>query len=215
MSTDLDLFKDQVDEDSLLVKVDDYLTSGVHIGTNVTTRFMNPYVYRVRKDGLYILDIRLTDERIRFAAKLLSNYHPEDVLIASARQYGTVPSSRMARICSFISIPGRFVPGTLTNYRSKSFIEPRIILVNDPRSDKQAMSEAKKMNIPVIALCDSDNSTANVDFVIPVNNKGRRSLARLYLLLTQQVLRERGELGLEEEFSFELDDFAFKLYKTS
>ncbi len=213
MSTDQELFEGTIDENELLVPLDDYLTSGVHIGTTVATKQMEPFIYRVRNDGLYVLDIKKTDERIRQAAKMLALYDPEDVVVVSQRQYGTVPSSKFARLCGFKAIPGRFVPGTFTNPQSKYFTEPSIVFINDPKSDKQALDEARRMNIPVIALCDSDNTTAYVDLAIPANNKGRRALARVYLLLSRQVLRERNELGENEPLGLELDDFAFKLLR--
>ncbi|MHA2502286.1 MAG: 30S ribosomal protein S2 [Candidatus Kariarchaeaceae archaeon] len=213
-AADLELFQQEIDDSTLLIPLDEYLTSGVHIGTTIATRDMKNFIFRVRKDGLYVLDIKKTDERIRQAARLLASYDPEDVLIVSARQYGTVPATKLARLCGFASQPGRFVPGTLTNPNTKWFIEPKVILINDPRTDKQALQEAVKMNIPVISLCDSDNLTAYVDLVIPVNNKGRRALARVYLMLATQILRERGELGEDEELGLGIDDFSFKVLRS-
>ena len=174
---------------------------------------MKPFVFRVRKDGLYVLDIKKTDDRIRAAARLLASYEPEEVLIISSRQYGTVPSTKLARLCSFKTIPGRFVPGSLTNPNTKHYIEPKIILINDPRTDKQALQEAVKMNLPVVSLCDTDNLTSYVDLVVPANNKGRRALARVYLLLATQILRERGELSEEEDLGLSIDDFSFKVLR--
>ena len=193
--------------------MDEYLTSGVHIGTTIRTEDMKPFVFRVRKDGLYVLDIKKTDDRIRAAARLLASYEPEEVLIISSRQYGTVPSTKLARLCSFKTIPGRFVPGSLTNPNTKHYIEPKIILINDPRTDKQALQEAVKMNLPVVSLCDTDNLTSYVDLVVPANNKGRRALARVYLLLATQILRERGELSEEEDLGLSIDDFSFKVLR--
>ncbi|MCH8907686.1 MAG: 30S ribosomal protein S2, partial [Candidatus Heimdallarchaeota archaeon] len=177
------------------------------------TKNMKDYIFRVRKDGLYVLDIKKTDDRIRQAARLLAAYEPADVLVASSRQYGTVPSTKLARLCNFKAVPGRFVPGTLTNPISKHFLEPKIVFLNDPRADRQALQEAIKMNIPVVALCDSDNLTSYVDLVVPVNNKGRRALARVYLLITTQILRERGEIGADEDLGFTIEDFSFKVLR--
>ncbi len=204
----------QIDESTLLIPLDDYLESGVHIGTKLATEFMKPYIYRVRADGLYVLDVKATDDRIRAAAKLLARYDPESVAVISARQYGTVPAAKMARIAGFKVIPGRFVPGTFTNPEHHGFIEPEIVFLNDPRTDSQALNEAVKMGIPVVALCDTDNVTSFVDLVIPCNNKGRRALARVYHLLTQQILRERGELGPDEELPASMEDFSYKIVKS-
>ncbi|MCY3410383.1 MAG: 30S ribosomal protein S2 [Candidatus Heimdallarchaeota archaeon] len=212
-SQDLALFEEIIQDADLLISLESYLTSGIHIGTTISTNNMRDYIFRVRKDGLNVLNIKKTDERIRQTGRLLASYDPEDVLILGSRQYASVPSTKMARLCNFKVIPGRFVPGTLTNPSSKSFVEPKIIFINDPRADKQALQEAVKMNIPVISLCDSDNMTSYIDLVIPANNKGRRALARVYLLLSTQVLRERGELGEDEDLGLSLDDFSFKVLR--
>ena len=207
----------QIDESSLLIPLDDYLVSGIHIGTTIATKFMEPFIYRVRNDGLYVLNVKATDDRIRSAAKLLAKFEPETVAVFSSRQYATVPAAKMARIVGFQAVPGRFVPGTLTNPSYSGYMEPEIVFLNDPRTDKQALNEAVSNGIPVVALCDTDNITSFVDLVIPCNNKGRRALARIYHLLTQQILRERGELGpeetLEEKMNLTVDDFSFKLIK--
>lgn len=203
----------QEGSENLLIPMDDYLVSGVHIGTTIATKSMNRFVYRVRDDGLNVLDVHATDERLRTAAKFLARYPGEEVAIFSARQYGMVPAAKMARLCGFKVAPGRFIPGTLTNPDYKGYMEPRIVLLTDPRSDKQALAEAGHVGTTVVAFCDSDNVTTGVDFVVPVNNKGRKALARIYHLLAQQVLRERQEIGEEDEISETVDDFAFKLIR--
>ena len=202
---------DEAEAENLLVELDEYLVSGVHIGTTISTRYMHPFIYRVRNDGLYVLDVKKLDERLRIAAKFLARYDPSKVAVFSTRQYGTVPSSKMARVCGFKSTPGRFIPGTLTNPNARTYIEPDVVLLNDPRADKQALMEAKKMGIPIAAFCDSDNVTSYVDFIIPVNNKGRRSLARAYHTLTQQILRERGELDALTPLDVSVEEFSFRL----
>ena len=213
-SVDLELFGEEIDDSQLLIPLDEYLTSGVHIGTTIATKNMKDFIFRVRKDGLYVLDIKKTDERIRQAGRILASYDPEDVLVCGSRQYASVPSTKLARLCNFKANPGRFVPGTLTNPNSKHFLEPKILFINDPRADKQALQEAIRMNLPVVSLCDSDNVTSYVDVVIPVNNKGRRALARVYLLIATQILRERGELGEDEPLGLDIEDFSFKVLRT-
>ncbi len=212
-SQDLELFQNVIDDSKLLISLEQYLTSGVHIGTVIKTNDMKEFIFRSRPDGLNVLNIMKTDERIRLTGRLLATYDPEDVLILGSRQYASVPSTKMARLCNFKVIPGRFVPGTLTNPESKSFVEPKIIFINDPRADKQALQESVLMNIPVISLCDSDNTTSFIDLVIPANNKGRRALARVYLLLATQVLRERGELSEDEDLGLSIEDFNFKVLR--
>jgi small subunit ribosomal protein S2 len=80
-----------------LVSIDEYLAAGVHIGTQQKTQDMMRFVYRVRSDGLYVLDIQSTDERIRVASKLLSHYDPSRILVVSSRQYGQHPARMFSR----------------------------------------------------------------------------------------------------------------------
>lgn len=176
-----------------IIPQDEYLTAGIHIGTQQKTKEMMRFVYRVRTDGLYVLDIQATDQRIRLAAKMLAKYDPQRILVVSARQYGHYPSEMFAKAIGARAITGRFIPGTLTNPKLHIYVEPDIIVVTDPAGDMQAVNEAINVGIPVIGLCDTNNSTSNVDFVIPTNNKGRKALALIYWLLAKKTLEERGD----------------------
>ncbi len=176
-----------------IIPQDEYLTAGIHIGTQQKTKEMMRFVYRVRTDGLYVLDIQATDQRIRLAAKMLAKYDPQRMLIVSARQYGHYPSEMFAKAIGAQVITGRFIPGTLTNPKLHLYMEPDVLIVTDPAGDMQAVNEAVNVGIPVIALCDTNNSTSNVDLVIPTNNKGRKALALIYWLLAKKTLEEKGE----------------------
>jgi len=193
-----------------LIDMDQYLSSGVHIGTRQKTGAMVPYIYRVRPDGLYVLDVRKTDERIRLAGRLLSRYEPERVLAVSARQYGQRPVQKFGEVTRATVIIGRVIPGTLTNPSYKGYIEPNALVITDPLADEQPLREAAEVGIPVIGLCDTDNETADIDVVIPTNNKGKKALALVYWLLARQVLKERGEITSDQDFKFSVDEFETK-----
>ena len=197
----------EVEAKELLIDEDTFLTCGVHIGTKQKSKDMEPYVYKVREDGLRILNVNMTSEKVVEAAQFLKEFDPKDVLIVSARQYGWKPATKFAEACGFECIAGRFTPGRLTNPEMRFFIEPKVIVLTDPAADAQAFREATNINIPVIAMCDSNNLTKNVDVVIPGNNKGRRSLALIYWLLSREILRIRGELGADEDLEETIDDF--------
>jgi small subunit ribosomal protein S2 len=194
----------------LLIPLDNYLAAGLHIGTQQKTHDMEKYIFRVRSDGLYVLDIRKTDERICQVAKFLAQYDADDILVVATRQYGQAPVKKFGEITGCKTIPGRFIPGTLTNPSYHKFIEPKIIVVTDPRSDAQAVLESKQNGIPVVGLCDTENLLSNVDIVVPVNNKGRKAIALVYWLLARQLLRERGTIGPEDSLDVEASDFELK-----
>jgi small subunit ribosomal protein S2 len=199
-----------VEDEALLIPLEDYLAAGLHIGTSSGMNSMEPFIYRVRSDGLFVLDVRRTDERIKVAAKFLSRYDPSQIAVCSVRTYAITPVKRFCKMIGATTITGRFIPGTFTNPSLRGeheFAEPSVILVTDPHVDSQAIKEATDIGIPVIALCDSDNVTRGVDLVIPCNNKGRNSLAMIFWLLTRQLLREKGEITPEEDLSIKLDHF--------
>jgi len=174
------------EEGGTLVPEEVYLTSGVHIGTRQKTADMKKFIYKVRNDGLYIIDIRKTDERIRIAAKFLAKYKPSQILVVSVRQYGQKPIQEFAKCTGAMAIPGRFIPGTLTNPNIETFVEPDVIILTDPLVDGQALTEAKSIGIPIVALCDTNNELRYVDLAIPTNDKGRKALSLLYWLLASE-----------------------------
>ena len=197
--------------EGLLVPEDVYLTSGVHIGTQQKSADMKAFIYKVRTDGLYVLDIKKTDERIRNAAKFLARFKPETILVVAARQYGQKPARMFGKAIGAKVLAGRFVPGTLTNPNLEDFLEPETVIVTDPAADQQALREALNVNLPVVGLCDANNETRFVDLVIPTNNKGRRALATIYWLLTREVLKARGAVKADEDFTATIDDYEASL----
>ncbi len=175
-----------------LVPVEEYLAAGIHIGTQQKSKDMKKFIYRVRGDGLYILDIRETDERIKTAAKFLNQFDAPNILVVTSRQYGQYPAKKFAETIGGMAVTGRFIPGMLTNQNLHNYIEPEVVVVTDPIGDAQVVKEAVQSGIPILALCDTNNMTSFVDLVIPTNNKGRKALGMIYYLLTREMLRLRG-----------------------
>lgn len=197
--------------EALLLSQDVLLSAGIHIGTRVKTKDMGPFIYRVRGDGLFVLDLKKTDERIRAAAKFLARFEPSKIAVAAARLYAREPVAKFCEIIGATAITGRFIPGMILNPIYPHRIEPDVMLVSDPRADLQAVKEASSIGIPVVALCSTDNDFGYLDLVIPTNNKGRRALAVIYWLLARQILRERGEIPPDGDIPLSIEDFEVKL----
>ncbi|MCJ7517107.1 MAG: 30S ribosomal protein S2 [Methanomassiliicoccales archaeon] len=195
----------------LLVTEDVYLTSGVHIGTQQKSADMKPFIFKVRSDGLYVLDVKQTDLRVRAVAKFLSRFPLDKIMIVSARQYGQKPAKVFAKAIGAQVIAGRFVPGSLTNTTLPLYVEPDVLFVTDPAADQQAVAEALNIGIPIVALCDANNETRNVDLVLPTNNKGRRALACVYWLLTREILKGRKLIASDADLKLTIDDFEASL----
>ena len=183
------------------------LEAGVHIGTRIRTNDMRQFIFKKRDDGLYILDLTKTAERIMAAAKLLSQYQPKDILIVASRIYSSNAAAKFSRLTGIPVLQGRFVPGTMTNLMSKQFQEPKLVFVCDPKGEKEAIMESAKNGVPVIALCDTDNETKFVDLIVPINNKGRRSLALLFYILAREVLLSQGVIKSYDQFKYDLNFF--------
>lgn len=200
-------------EEQLLLPQDMLLSAGVHIGTRMKTKDIEQFIYRVRPDGLFVLDVKKTDERIRVAAKFLARFEPSKIAAAAARLYAQEPVRKFCELTGAIPITGRFIPGLLSNPLYPDRIEPNVLIISDPRADSQAVREASLVGIPIVALCSTDNDFSGVDLVIPTNNKGRRALAVIYWLLTRQVLRERGELPPDKDLPLTIEDFEAKILR--
>lgn len=194
-------------EDKTLVPLEKYLSSGVHIGTKFKTKSMAPFIYKVNPAGLAVLNVQKIDERIDTAAKFLAKFEPKDILVVCRRENGWKAVKAFAKITGIKSFAERYPAGVLTNPQLNTFIEPKVVLITDPWPDKNVIRDAIEIGIPIVALCDSNNTTQNIDLVIPCNNKGANSLGLIYWILTNQYLKHRGVLAKTKEIDTPLKDF--------
>ncbi|KAF2732321.1 ribosomal protein S2 [Polyplosphaeria fusca] len=175
------------------------LAAQCHLGSKNLQVHMEPYLWKTRPDGINVVNIGKTWEKIVLAARIIVAIdNPADICVISARPYGQRAVLKFAAHTGAVAIAGRFTPGNFTNYITRSFKEPRLIIVTDPRTDAQAIKEASYVNIPVIALCDTDSPTEYVDVAIPTNNKGRHAIGLVWWMLAREVLRLRGTLASRE-----------------
>lgn len=187
------------------------LSTGIRVGTPVKTKYMIPFIVRANPEGLYILDISKTLSRIDVAAKFIGRSNISRVAVTSAREYGKTPVEKFCEFTGATGIFGRFMPGTFTNPSLPKYMEPEIVIVTDPQADQQAVIEATRAGVPVIAISNSDNVTSKVDLVIPANNRGRKALATVYWLLAREVLKKQGNIKSDNDMKVSIDDFETKL----
>jgi len=199
---------------SLSLKEEDLklmLAANVHIGTKNVDPNMEKYVWKRRQDGLYILNLGKTYEKIKLAARIIvAIENPADVVVVSARTYGQRPVLKYAQHTGAQAIAGRFTPGVFTNQIQAAYKEPRLVIVADPRVDHQAVTEASYANIPVIAFCDSDSPINYVDVVIPANNKNKLSCGLMFWLLAREVLTMRGVVNEANPWTEMVDLFFYR-----
>ncbi len=184
-----------------LIPQEKYLEAGVHIGTRTKHGSMRQFIYKAREDGLHVLDLKKMDERVRVAARVLAGYDPAGVYVVGSKDNAHGPIAKMCETLGFQPVTGRFTPGRFTNPARADFIEPNVVLVTDPGVDRQAVKEAAELNVPVLALVDTNNSLKNIDLPIPSNNKGRKSIALVFWLITREVLKLRGTLPNNEAYA--------------
>ncbi len=194
--------------EKLLVPRDLYLKSGIHIGTKFKTKHMDNFIYKNREDGLSVLNIEKIDNRINIAANFLSLFEPEEILVVSRRENGWKPLTKFGEATGIRTYPGRYPPGLLTNPNQETFTEAKVLVVTDAWPDRNAVNDALKVGIPVIALCDTNNQSNNVDLVIPCNNKGKKSLGLLFWILAREYLKNKKVIKKSEDFKEKPEDFS-------
>lgn len=171
------------------------LASKAHMGTKNLTKEMERYVFGKTKEGIHIVNMKMLWQKLMLAARIIvAVENPQDVCVISARPYDQRAVLKFANHIGCNYIAGRWTPGLLTNQIQKKFMQPRILIITDPRTDHQPVTESSYVNIPVIAFCDTDSPLEHVDVCIPCNNRGRQAIGMMYWFLAREVLRMRGNV---------------------
>ncbi len=194
-------------ENTTLVPVDDYLTAGVHIGTKHKNGFIDKFIHRSRADGLKILDTQEVDRRLKILINLLSKYEPSEFAIMGRRENAKKPLHLFAKLIGCDIFTGRYLPGKLTNVALEGYKEYKVIIVCDPLTDKNILNEAFEQGMFTVGFCDTNNRTTKLDFVLPINNKGKKSLGLAFMLIAKHYLANKGIIK-EKDFKYTLDDFS-------
>ncbi len=188
-------------------KLEAYKKYGTRIGTNTINHAFERFIFKRIANKFTILNIKLIDERIKLAGKMLGEYNRKDILLVCTLDSAYYAVYNFAKLMNISVNFGRYLAGSLTNINYKNFFEPKVLLVTDPNTNRRAINDARRINIPVIGICDTDNKISFIDLIIPGNNKNGNSIGLILYLLA-------GEMGTKEEKekleNVKLDDFLTK-----
>lgn len=179
------------EEENLLIPIEDYLKSSIHLGTRVITPDMKKFVYKRRADGLAVFNTNLLDEKIQETADFISKYAPEDIIIVCKREAGWRPVRLFSNLTNIRSFTKQYPPGILTNPNLEEFMEAELVIICDPWIDKNALNDSKRVKIPVVSICDTNNYTQGITKVLPGNNKSAKSLGMILYLLAKLYTEKR------------------------
>lgn len=190
-------------KEQTLVPDDNYLKSGIHIGIKNKSKFMQEFVYKVRPDGLSIFDVKKINDRLRMISDYLCKFKPEEILVVCKRDNGHKPLKIFGLSTGINTITGRYLPGTLTNPNNEYFIEPKVVVITDTWYDKQVVKDAANSGAVLIALCNTNTVPANIDIVMPCNNRGSKSLGLIYWIIAREYCKKR-----KKKFDYTVEQFS-------
>lgn len=184
-----------------LIDLELYIKTKVHFGHKIITPDMRKYVFKRKGDGVAVFNTEIIDKKIRETIEFLSKFDPEDIIIIGKNPKARKAIELFSAYTGIKAFTKKYPAGILTNPNLENFIEPKLVFIVDPNLDKNALKDANKVKIPVLALCNSNHYTKGIDFVLPINNREEASLGLLFYLLTKGYLEARGikkQINLED-----------------
>jgi small subunit ribosomal protein S2 len=80
---------------------------------------------------------------------------------------------------------------------------PECLIVIDPKKEKNAISEARKMGVATIALIDTDCDPDVVDLPIPGNDDSMRSIELVIKMLADAILAGKNQAVIQSQHAAE------------
>lgn len=197
-------------EGKVPTQLENFVRCGIHLGTKIITPLMRPFVYRRRADGLAILNTNLIEQKLNETIKLIEHYKPEDIILVCKRDAGWKGARLLSELTGIRVFLKKYPAGIITNIKLPNFFEPELVIVCDPWLDKNALSDAIKINKKIVAVCDTNNIVSRYDGLIPANNKSNKSLGLIFYTITKEYMKahkiDKKLPSLEEFVGERLDD---------
>jgi small subunit ribosomal protein S2 len=182
------IIKEKKDE-TILTSLEDYIKTAAYLGTKVITPTMRKYVYRRRLDGLAILNTTLVDKKLKDAIDLICQFKPDEWTLVCKREAGWRPAKIFSELTGVRLFTKKYPAGVITNTVLPNFFETKMMMVCDPWLDKNALNDAKIVQIPIVGICDTNNNTSDIDIVIISNNKSNKSLGLIFWILAKEYMK--------------------------
>lgn len=176
----------------MLIPLEEYVKSGIYIGTRVVTPSMKPFVYRRRADGLAIFNTDLIDEKIKEGAEFMANFPPEEIVLVCKRQAGWKAVEMLSKATGIKIFTKKYPAGILTNTSLPDFFENELTIVSDAWLDKNALNDTLNVKKKVLMICDTNNYPKGANKIVIGNNKSAKSLGVIFYLLTREYCKLRG-----------------------
>ena len=194
-----------------VVSMKQLLEAGVHFGHQ--TRRWNPkmakYIFTER-NGIYIIDLQKTVKKLDEAYNYVKEVAAEggDILFVGTKKQAQESIRDEALRCGMHYVNARWLGGMLTNFRTiRKRIDrmaqlqnmktlPKAMFIVDPHKERIAVAEARKLNIPIVAIVDTNCNPDEIDYVIPGNDDAIRAVKLIAGAMADAVLE--GKQGNQE-----------------
>jgi small subunit ribosomal protein S2 len=176
----------------MLIPLEDYVKSGIYLGTRVVTPNMRKYVYRRRADGLAIFNTDLIDEKLKEAIEYLARFNSEDVIVVCKRQAGWKAVEMFSKLTGIRAFSKKYPAGILTNTQLEDFFETELAIITDSWLDKNALKDILQVHKNILMICDTNNFSQGSDQILIGNNKSAKSLGVIFYLLARGYLKAKG-----------------------
>jgi ribosomal protein uS2 len=176
----------------MLVQLEEYVKSGIYLGTKVVTPQMKQFVYRRRADGLAIFNTDLIDEKLKEGIEFIGKFDAKDIILVCKRQAGWKTAEMLGKITGIKVFTKKYPAGILTNTALPDFFENELTIACDSWLDKNALNDTLNVHKKVLMICDTNNFPKGADQIIIGNNKSARSLGLIFYLITKEFCKAKG-----------------------
>lgn len=183
---------EETKDQTTLTSIEDYIKTAAYLGAKVVTPTMKQYIYRRRLDGLAILNTLLVDKKLNDAIKFVVKFKPEDWILVCKREAGWRAAKMFSELTGVKIFTKKYPSGILTNTNLSTFLETKMTFICDPWIDKNALVDSKKVKVPVVGICNTNNHTADIDYVIIGNNHSNKSLGLFFWILSREYMKAHG-----------------------